>query len=581
LALILTLSIVFFSLAVFNLGFLRTPVRGWQPTGETDVYLDLGSVRRVDSIYVLLGDAQSVMFDVYVGQPGRWEYSTSFRDEWYYGWRSVALAEAETRYIRLFFYGKTGKINEIFLVNEDGEKIRIDRIWGGEGVEPAVKRLVDEQELVEWPPTYRSQTYFDEIYYVRTAEEYLKGAELYEWTHPPLGKLLIAFSISLLGFSPFAWRIIGVLFATLMVPLIYLLGREMFRRRIAAFIAAFLLTFDFLHFTMGRIATVDTFAVFFTVASTLLFYLNYREISAGDFKFKGYLVFLAFLLFALAFSTKWYVLYGLIGQLFLLLLFALKGFIASQSNLTTKFKEYLSQPLKPLLGLPSLLKALRPHLHGLALDIEKYLMKPFAVILLSALVSGLVYVSTFIPYMMAGHSLTDVYTRQWTMYNYHAQLEATHPFSSAWWSWPLIIRPLWLYVSYLPDGMVSTITAMGNPAIWWFGLVSIITIFWRLIKGRDKNCLFILCIFLFQWLPYAFISRCLFIYHFYVNVPMLILATTYLLNESWESKGGRAFVAAYLSLTAILFILFYPVISGYPIPYSYKEFLRWFNSWVF
>jgi len=100
--------------------------------------------------------------------------------------------------------------------------------------------------------------------------------------------------------------------------------------------------------------------------------------------------------------------------------------------------------------------------------------------------------------MMAGHSLTDVYTRQWTMYNYHAQLEATHPFSSAWWSWPLIIRPLWLYVSYLPDGMVSTITAMGNPAIWWFGLVSIITIFWRLIKGRDKNCLFILCIFLFQ-----------------------------------------------------------------------------------
>jgi len=243
----LTLSIVFFSLAVFNLGFLRTPVRGWQPTGETDVYLDLGSVRRVDSIYVLLGDAQSVMFDVYVGQPGRWEYSTSFRDEWYYGWRSVALAEAETRYIRL-----------------------------------AVKRLVDEQELVEWPPTYRSQTYFDEIYYVRTAEEYLKGAELYEWTHPPLGKLLIAFSISLLGFSPFAWRIIGVLFATLMVPLIYLLGREMFRRRIAAFIAAFLLTFDFLHFTMGRIATVDTFAVFFTVASTLLFYLNYREISAGS-----------------------------------------------------------------------------------------------------------------------------------------------------------------------------------------------------------------------------------------------------------------------------------------------------------
>ncbi|MDQ3958543.1 MAG: PQQ-binding-like beta-propeller repeat protein, partial [Actinomycetota bacterium] len=37
--------------------------------------------------------------------------------------------------------------------------------------------------------------YFDEIYHARTAGEYLAGKESYEWTHPPLGKELMALSI--------------------------------------------------------------------------------------------------------------------------------------------------------------------------------------------------------------------------------------------------------------------------------------------------------------------------------------------------------------------------------------------------
>jgi hypothetical protein len=35
-------------------------------------------------------------------------------------------------------------------------------------------RLNDEQSLVECPPTYLSETFFDEVYYVRTAENYLR-----------------------------------------------------------------------------------------------------------------------------------------------------------------------------------------------------------------------------------------------------------------------------------------------------------------------------------------------------------------------------------------------------------------------
>ena len=43
--------------------------------------------------------------------------------------------------------------------------------------------------------------YFDEVYHARTAGEYLEGREVYEWTHPPLAKELMALSVS--AFSGF------------------------------------------------------------------------------------------------------------------------------------------------------------------------------------------------------------------------------------------------------------------------------------------------------------------------------------------------------------------------------------------
>ena len=122
---------------------------------------------------------------------------------------------------------------------------------------------------------------------------------------------------------------------------------------------------------------------------------------------------------------------------------------------------------------------------------------------------------------------------------------------------------------------------MGNPLIWWMGTVFTASAAERAIKNRDETCIFITVIFLFQWLPYALISRCLFIYHFYINVPILILATTYFLNEAWTDRSRRKLVTAYLIATAVTFTLFYPVISGQPILGRYRLLLRWLPSWMF
>ena len=111
----------------------------------------------------------------------------------------------------------------------------------------------------------------------KKAKEYIESKEIFEQTHPPLGKLLIWFSTILFGFNPFGWRLMNVIFATLMIPIMYIFSKSIFMTQTAALIASTLLFVDFMHFTMGRIATPETFVTVFNLISCLFFYINYKK----------------------------------------------------------------------------------------------------------------------------------------------------------------------------------------------------------------------------------------------------------------------------------------------------------------
>jgi dolichyl-phosphate-mannose--protein O-mannosyl transferase len=500
-------------------------------------------------MYVLTSGANPIRFNIYCGRPDDWNYVTSLRGAEYYQWKKVDINKT-SQYIVLSFSGKSGKINEVILTGNEGQVLywrEID-IWFEGNDTNEVTNLLDEQRKVQFPPTLFSQTFFDEIYYVRTAEEYIEQRELYESTHPPLGKLLITSGILLSGFNPYGWRVMSVSFSTLMIPVIYVFSKKMFKSHAAAFISASLLFLDFMHFTMGRIATPETFAVFFNLASCLFFYINYRSlVDEGELHKSAF--FVGFLLFSLGFSTKWYTIFGLMGQMFLILLFIFRSYRHSEKQPTMKMRPILLQ----------------------LTSISAF----------SILVSIAIYLSTFIPHILMGQSLHDIYRLQWKMYGYHSTLKTTHSYSSAWWSWPLSLRPLWLTVDNLLGERVSTVVAMGNPVIWWIGTFFIVLVAVRAIRKRDETCIFLTATFLFQWLPYAFMSRCLFIYHFFINVPLLIMTSTYFLSEAWRDRSRRKLVVAYLFASAIAFAIFYPVISGHPVSNQYRILLRWLPSWVF
>ena len=141
---------------------------------------------------------------------------------------------------------------------------------------PDAPQLFDEQNIVPSAPSYMNSMYFDEIYHGRTAYEYIENIQPYETTHPPLGKLIITLGVELFGMVPFGWRFMGTLFGVLMLPILYIFIKNMFGKTVIAACGTTLFAFDFMHFVQTRIATIDTYGVFFILVT---YYFMYRYIT--------------------------------------------------------------------------------------------------------------------------------------------------------------------------------------------------------------------------------------------------------------------------------------------------------------
>ncbi len=562
---IAVLSIVFFSIAVWNLGLSQTPVNGWRTTENETFYIDLGEQTSTSTVYLLVKNG-SAEVQIYTGSPRSWSNNRSLSiAASYYVWKEVAL-NSQTRYVHFEIQPQSSiEIAEVAVLSPDNQPIAVSAVTGENYSDPNLSRLIDEQNLVQLPPTYLGETFFDEIYFVKSAEQYLNLQVPYEWTHPPLGKLILASGILAFGYNPFGWRIMGVIFALLMIPVIYVLGKKLFGTWIGASASAFLLAFDFMHFTMARMATADTYVVFFSLTSQLFFLIYLKDVLKNGWNAPVLPLFLAFIFFALGFSTKWVVLYGFTAQLAILVMLRLREVAKVKKGLLDKLNTFSNHPYTVVLGF--------------------------------SLVAVLLYFLTYIPDVLAGRSLIELVSLQGSMYGYHSTLTATHAFSSPWWSWPLMVVPdghvpLWLFVSYLPENFKSTIVLLGNPAVWWVGFACVVGIsvfvLVKIVKTAGRRlgkiglpAIFIPVFFFFQWVPYIVISRVTFIYHFYVNVPFLCLASAYFISTYWSNKWMKVAAIAYFAVTAAMFGLFYTVISGMRASNTWIESLKWFESWVF
>ncbi|MDR6554545.1 glycosyltransferase family 39 protein [Paenibacillus qinlingensis] len=595
------LVVVYTIIALFHLGGHKDPTTFWQPTrGGEAVIADLGSPHQITRINSFAGVGEGAYSYWFSNDGEQWQDAMAVKSDHtkVFTWHTVEANKA-ARYVKIVIDTQESAklhLHEIGIFGDGGttplpiasvKEVDVDASDAG-----STAHLFDEASVVPYTPTYMNGTYFDEIYHARTAYEHLHKIEPYESTHPPLGKIFISIGIYVFGLNPFGWRIIGTLFGVGMIPIMYVFAKRMFGRSEYAFIAAFLLSFDFMHFAQTRISTIDVYGVFFIM---LMFYFMYWYTTLSFFREKLWTTLiplgLSGLFFGIGAASKWIVIYGGAGLAVLLFISLFERYreyqfakrVLRENRRDESEADESAAVYEDLLSGEESTKLQRVQ----KLFVRNTLLTILWCVLMFVIVPLGVYTLSYIPFMMVpgpGHQLKDVVTYQVHMYKYHKDLVATHPFSSPWWEWPMMLRPIWYYQAKLmPPGMLSSIVSFGNPLVWWPGFIAVLMSFYIAIKRKDKLLRVLLVAYCSQYLPWMLVPRLTFIYHYFAMVPFLVLILTYYIKDYLEqgSLHKRRWVYGYLAAVFVLFALFYPILSGMIIPSKYSFFLRWMPGWNF
>jgi dolichyl-phosphate-mannose--protein O-mannosyl transferase len=382
---------------------------------------------------------------------------------------------------------------------------------------------------------------FDEIYYAKAAQQILAGVEVTEErTHPPLSKLIIAAGILLAGDNAVGWRVASGVAGTLLVPVIFALAHTLFRNWAVAALAALLVALDGLVLVESRISKPDILLTLFLFATyaALWQYLRARIDRPGGPRGR---------------EVAWLYLAGLAA-----------GFAVS-----TKWTAVMSLVVIPVM-LVLLGRWRRIQISGADL---RHMAAAFVAIPVA------VYMLTYIPYFMLGHGAGDFVKHQISMLRFHATLTQGHPYQSRWWSWPLLLRPIWYEYRQVAPGLHQGILAVGNPIIWYAGLIAFVIVAVRAVRTRSVPEVFLVAGLVTSYVQYAFISRVLFLYHFLPALPFVIMALAVGLDRVRDRRGSRL-VVAYLLLAAGWLVVYYPFLAGVPMDYRWYMRLVWFRSWI-
>ncbi len=200
------------------------------------------------------------------------------------------------------------------------------------------------------------------------------------------------------------------------------------------------------------------------------------------------------------------------------------------------------------------------------------LQKDWVKLVYFLLIPPIIYLLSYLPYFLSGYDFPQFIELQKQMWWYHTNLKATHDYSSAWWSWPFNLYPVWYFVDYQKD-KIANIFASGNPVLFWIGSLSILLTIWQAVKQKSVNLFIIILGFIAFWLPWSFSPRIMFLYHFSPSVPFLALSLGYQLNKGLENKQIKELVIVLLGIIFLSFILMLPFLTGIPLP---KEIINLF-----
>ena len=165
---------------------------------------------------------------------------------------------------------------------------------------------------------------------------------------------------------------------------------------------------------------------------------------------------------------------------------------------------------------------------------------------------------------------------------------ASHPYSSLWYTWPALWRPVW-YLFDVPGNETTLWTAsnpaaaivgLANPFVTWTGEIAVLACVWRWLARRELAAAIVVVAFFSQYLPWIVNPKGLeFSYYFF---PSIVTLGPALAVAIFQGGGRWRWIGAmvYLALAAGTFAFFLPVLAA-GIGVTPEAFTQriWFTSW--
>ena len=462
---------------------------------------------------------------------------------------------------------------------------------------------------------------FDEVYYGQFVADYWHGSYFFD-LHPPFVKILFAFFGNLFGMSAIDmdWTHIGnslpaivtdLRFVTaaagMLLPLvIYYICRKIGISKWAAFAASSLLCLENSLIVQSRCILPDAIMLIAGFSAILLYQIYVERVSKPDLaRIKAPRIRASWILAAsaalagCAFSTKW------TGLTFLFIIILSEGY--------RRYRELSESFIK------SLLKTARFAASFMAISLAVYI-SVFAIhfSILNHSGPGDAFMSDEFNKTLVGSSVSNDksvapygFIRKFAELN-HAMftgseyLTATHPYSSKWYTWPIMTRPIFYWQSDEPNSGTprAYLYLLGNPFIYWFGALSMIAM---LVGGayvicrniinkkkhakahaahadvaehaaREKAFLFVVVGYLANWLPFILIGRVMFLYHYEAALVFSIIGIAYLI-DSFKKRERPALIIAVIVIAAAAFIYWSPLTYGTPLADDQLNARMWLSTW--
>ncbi|HTE45661.1 MAG TPA: phospholipid carrier-dependent glycosyltransferase [Gemmatimonadaceae bacterium] len=362
---------------------------------------------------------------------------------------------------------------------------------------------------------------FDEMHFEHHAGHYLAGTHYFD-VHPPLGKLLFAaeakfFGISsatlLAGEPAVALRVLPACFGALIVPLIYVLCRQLGAARRVAALASFAILCENALLVDSRFSLLEPFIIGFGLSAIVLYLAAARATG-----FSHWLGLAASALMAgCALSVKWT---GLSALGIILSAWALDVVLSARR--ADQWRRVAIEGLV-LVGIPIAVyvSVFAVHFHVLrrtGID-DAVMSAQFR----ATMVGGPMYNPAV--HMSLFAKLSDVHK---AISRGNSALEGiTHAAASPWYTWPIMKHPIGLWEG-ADAQRPAMVILLGNPVLWWGSGIAVLVagvLFAsrRRQWGEHRYALaFLLGAFLLNFLPFIAIRRVMYIYHYLYALLFLI-----------------------------------------------------------